>query len=434
MTNLYTNTNQNHTFKPFNMQDYTNIFSTDKIELPTYQITQYRAMNNPKVHKTVSIDTFFEIIKNGNEYLPIIKKARQFGKGNKDYDFIKTNQLPTFRFNFQFRDTAKNSNITNPTGLMYLDVDNVDAIPDNEYFFAKWKSLSNLGFGILVKIDNLTQMNFADAYNKISKEIGIATDNGARKPTQQTVLSFDTELYVNNNSKVYKYLEPKKVSLVSILKKEKKGIVVNDTFSKKSKYDDIRYNNISDCFTGENAETPFLVFNDEKTKICQPFMPNKIKEGKRNSTVFSFLSSMSLLNPHCGKGLLTVFSYHLNDRMKTKLSEYEVNKIIINVLKMRDDGELQMYFNKERRILFNPKIEFTKKEKQQIIGREVGKSRKEAKSLKIYKILEGWDFGKNGKITQQKVSEISNIPLQTIKKPYYWSQFKDYAKDLNSSF
>lgn len=431
MTNLYTDNNQNPTFKAFDIQDYAHLFSSDKIESPTYQITQYEAMNKPKVQKTVSIDTILETIKNGNEYFPIIEKARQIGKGNKDYDIIKTNQLPTFRFNFLFRDSAKNSNITDATGLLYLDADNIETIPDNEYVFAKWKSLSNLGFGILVKIDNLTQMNFADAYNQLSKVIGIVTDNGARKPTQQTVLSFDSGLYYNNNSKVYKYQETKKVSLDIKLKKEKEGVTVSDTFSEKSKYNNIVYDNISDYFTGENAETPFLVFSDEKTRICKPFIPNTIKEGLRNSTMFLFLSNISLLNPNCGKGLLALFSYHINGRMKTKLSEYEVNKIINNVLKMREAGELQMYFNKERRILFNPNFKFTKKEKQQISGREVGKTRRDAKSLKIYEILENWDFEKNGKITQKKVSAISNIPLSTIKKPYYWNQFKNYVRELN---
>lgn len=428
MTNLYTDNNQAQTFKAFNMQDYAHLFASDKIELPTYQITQYEAMNKPKVQKTVSIDTIFETIKNGNKYLPLIEKARQFGKGNKDYHYIKTNQLPTFRFNFLFKDSAKNSNITVPTGLLYLDADNIETIPDNEYVFAKWKSLSNLGYGILVKIDNLTQTNFADAYNQLSKVIGITTDNGARKPTQQTVLSFDSELYCNSDSKVYKYKEPKKVSLGIKLKKEKEGIVVNDTFSKKSKYGDIRYNNISEYFTGENAETPFLVFSDEKTKICQPFIPNTIKEGKRNSTMFSVLSSYALLNPNCGKGLLTAFSDYLCDKMSKRLSEYEINKIIDNVLKMREDEELQMYFNKERRILFNPNLEFTKQEKQQITGREVGKVRKDATQKKIYETLESWDFEKNGKITQKKVALIAEFSIATIKR--YWHEFANYIKDL----
>ncbi len=438
MTNTYTNTNLNPAFKPYNREDYKDIFSTEKIEIPKYKITQYEACNKPKVIKTISIDAFFDTIRNGKEYLPLIEKARKFGKGTKEYDYIKTNQLPTFRFNFLFKDIANNSNITTPTDLIYLDVDNVETIPESDYIFAKWKSLSNLGFGILVKIDNLTINNFQDAYNKLSKVIGITTDAGARKPTQQTVLSYDSWLYCNNDSKVYHFKETKqeikKVSLTNIIKKEKEGIVTNDTFSENPKYSKTRYDNISDYFTGENAETPFLVFPDEKTKICQPFIPNHIKEGSRNATMFSYLSNYTSLNQEVSKDYLLKLSSVINSRMKTELSQYETNKIIDNVLKMRTDGELQMYCNKERRVLINPNIKLTKQEKQDIFRREVGKVRIEAKRKKIYTILENWDSEKNGKITQRKVSVIANIPLSTLKKPYYWKEpFKDYVNDLNKA-
>jgi hypothetical protein len=431
MINSYTNNN----FKPFNIKHYNNIFESDKIAYSNkYFVTQYEAINKSTVLKTVSIDSVLEIIKNGNEFVPLIEKARISGKGSKDYDYIKTNLLPTFRFNFLFKDSAKNSNIMSPTGLLYLDADNIDSIPENKYVFAKWKSLSNLGYGILVKIDNLTKDNFTDAYNQLSENIGISTDNGARKATQQTVLSLDSELSINYTSTVYHYQEIKKVSLESKLIKEKKGITVTDTFCEKPKYSStLRYDNIDDYFTGETAEIPYLVFSDEKTKICKPFIPNVINEGYRNSTMFGYLSNMSLLNPDCGKELLSKFSNHINDRMNEKLSDYETKKIINNILQLRENGELKMYHNKERRILFNPNFEFSKKEKQQISGREVGKHRRDAKSLKIYEVIENWDFEKNGKITQKKVSKVSNIPLSTIKKPYYWKQFKDYVGELNAS-
>ena len=437
MKNTYTNTNLNPAFKPFNKQDYVNtdIYSTEIIKSPKYNITQYEAINKSKVIKTVSIYEVLDLIRKGNEYLPLIEEARKFGKVTKEYDYIKANQLPTFRFNFQFRDTAKNINITNPTGLIYLDIDNVETVPHSDYIYAKWKSLSNLGFGILVKIDNLTITNFADAYNQLSEVIGIATDTCARKATQQTVLSYDNWLYCNNDSKVYHYneikQETKKVSLGNILKKEKEGIVVNETIFKKSNYSNIRYDNISDYFTGENAEIPFLVFKDEKTKICKPFIPNFIKDGARNSTMFSVLSNYASLNPHLSEEYLLKLSNHINSKMETELSQYETKKIIDNVLKMRTDGELEMYSNQERRILINPNLEFTKQEKQQIVRQEVGKVRKDAKSLKIYETLESWNFDKYGKITQLKVSQTSNIPLITLKR--YWEQFKNYVKDLNSS-
>ena len=428
------NTNFNYTLVPGSneTEDYQN---TNNDQPCTYTITQYDAINKPSVSSTLCVDSILEMIKTGNEYLPLIEKARSHGKGSDEYDSIKTNQLPTFRFNFLFKEYAKNLNISTPTGLIYLDLDNQVDIAPNEYIFAKWRSLSNLGYGILVKIDNLTVINFSDAYNQLSKVLGIHTDQNARKVTQQTVLSFDSNIYINHYSTVYHYQELKKVSLGSNLIKKEECIIPYDTFPKKPiVYNKIRYNNIDDYFVGENADVPYLVFSEEKTKICQPYIPKFINEGSRNTTMFAYLSNIATLNPNCSKELLYTLSCHVNDRMEKSLSANETNRIINNVLQMRDHDELTMYRHKERRFLFNPNSTLSKHEKNQITGHEIGRIRKEAKSKLIYNYLENWDFETNGKITQKKLSEVSNIPLQTLKKPYYWTQFKDYVGDLNSSF
>lgn len=395
------------------------------------KVTQYEKVSNSAVQKIVSIGDILNTIKNGDEHLTLIQKARQIGKGNKGYDYIKTNQLPTFRFNFLFKDSASNKNVTVPTGLIYIDYDNVENIPESEFIFAKWKSLSNKGFGILVKIDNLTKTNFKDAYSNISKIIysKVESDSGARKLTQQTVLSFDSKLYWNSNSVTYHYAESKKVSLVNIIEREKGGIVINETFSENPNYSAINYSNISEYFVGEFSTIPYLVFTEEKTKICQPFIPNTIKEGTRNSTMFSVLSNISLLNPNCGKGLLKMFSNHLNGKMYPQLPDFEINSIIENVLRRRENGELEMYLNKERRILFNPNIDLTRQEKSLIIGREIGNIKKNKTKQKIYEVVGNWDFRNNGKIIQKKVSILTNISISTIKK--YWPEFKDYIQQIN---
>lgn len=414
--------------------------SNNKFEL-TYvtaeiRVTQYKKTKNPIVEKTVLVGKVLNSIKNGDEHISLINKAREIGKGNEGYDFIKTNKLPTFRFNFIFKDKASNRNIVSPTGLIYIDYDYVESIPENEYIYAKWKSLSNLGYGVLVKIDNLTQANFKEAYNTISKLIvpNIEPDKNACKATQQTILSFDSELYLNTNSIIYHYEESKKVSLVNIIEREERGIVTNDTFLKDNNYSfgAINYSNIGDYFTDENSTLPYIPFLEDKAKICQPFIPKNIKEGSRNSTMFSVLSSFAMLNPNCGKGLLKMFSSHLNGRMSPKLPDKEVNCIIDNVLRRRENGELEVYLNKERRVLFNPFVTISRQEKYQIVGSINGFVRKEKTRQIIYETLENWDFKKEGKIIQKKVAKLANKSLPTVKK--YWSEFKNYVEELNRFF
>jgi hypothetical protein len=76
-------------------------------------------------------------------------------------------------------------------------------------------------------------------------------------------------------------------------------------------------------------------------------------------------------------------------------------------------------------------MKFTPKEKCQIRGREMGNFRRDKTSQLIYENIESWDFELNGKITGEKVAKISEKSLTTIKR--YWSEFKDYVKDLNTS-
>jgi hypothetical protein len=405
-----------------------------------YTITKYNAINQPKVKGIIPVEEALQIIKYGDsKTLPLINEAREYGKGSTEYDTIKKYKLPTVRFNFLLEDSASNTNITAPTGLIYLDADDTDTIPESEYVYAKWRSLSNTGYGVLVKTGNLTKTNYEDTYNELSEVIGIKSDSGARKLIQQTVLSYDSNLYYNPDSLIYSYIEKeeikeeiKKVSFSNIIK-EKISISSNEPFFKNEDNAVYRDDNIDEYFKGEFADVPFRVFSDEKTKICQPFIPFKtiIKEGQRNNSMLSFLTMHASLNLNCNREYLLEMSNHMNYKMHPKLPKYEVNSIIRNVLKKRDEGSLEMYCNKERRILFNPKIKFARVEKRKITAREIGNIRRNKTEIKIYQTIENWDFEANGKITRVKVAKISEKSLTTIKR--YWSEFKDYVKDLNTS-
>src|SRR5690606_35572181 len=200
------------------------------------------------------------------------------------------------RFNFLFDESAANNNITEPTGLIYLDCDHTDTVPDSSYIHAKWKSLSNTGFGILVKVNGLTLENYTDTYNNLSKLIEIVSDSGARKATQQTVLSYDPNLYYNPDSLLFDCTESIKVSSPNKEKREQ-CIGTNETFLNKIPNEDtIRSNNIDEYFTGEYSELDYRVFH-EKVMICSPFIPHSIEEGYRNKTLFYLLSQYALLNP-----------------------------------------------------------------------------------------------------------------------------------------
>ncbi|AEH02124.1 BT4734/BF3469 family protein [Lacinutrix sp. 5H-3-7-4] len=390
-------------------------------------INKFKNVKNPVVINSIDINDILNIIKIGDSNLSIINSIRTLGKSNVLYDELKTTKLPTFRFNFRFEGKATNKNIIEPTGYIYLDVDNCNNIQlDSNYVFAFWKSISNTGYSVLVKVNNLNINNFKETYIAIGKELNINLDENAGKPSQQTVLSYDKDLYHNSDSLVFDAID-KKVSNAIIKKKGRRGITTNDTFSESSK---IRFDNINDYFI--NDEVGYIYFKEEKENIAQPFIPKRVEAGKRNSTMFYVLGQYALLNPTAGESYLISWANTINKNvMYPRLNDNELRGIVKSVIKKRLEKTLELNLNKPRRILFNPNKKMEQKEKMNITNKLIGKAKTEATKQEIYNIIEDWNFQFLGKITQKKVSVVSNKSIATVKR--YWSDFKAYISDLNSN-
>ncbi len=394
----------------------------------TFLIDSFKSGKSPYIKQTIAINNIFNIIKSGNGNKDLINEARSFGKYTKEYDNIKMNLLPSVRFNFNFDTKAADKNIKAATGLIYLDVDDVDLIDNtNPYIFASWKSLSSTGYGILVKIDGLTLDNFSTNYLELSSILGIKSDIGAKKATQQTILSYDEHIYINNSSLGYK--AKGKVSFTDIKanevqEKEEKHISVNDTFLDYT--GTTRFNNINEYF---EDDTPYIVFSGAKENMTIPFIPKSII-GNRTNNMFAYLSQIALLNTNSNFNFIKAVANTFNKNCHPKLSEEKVISIVNNVIKKKSTNELLVNKNRQRRIIFNPKIKMDKKEKQKIIAVEVGQVRTEKTKQEIYNIIENWNFTENGKINQNKIAAISGKGIATIKR--YWNDFKSYVKELNS--
>ena len=396
----------------------------------TFWINNFTNCKSPEVLGKISIEDFLHKIKHGDENLLNIKNAREFGKGHDQYDKIKTTVLPTYRFNFHMEGTAKNLNVTDATGLIYIDVDDNIEIPHSDFIYAKWRSLSNTGYGILVKVDNLTLDNFKDVYDSLGMTLGIKVDDGARKAIQQNVLSYDPSLYCNCNSRVYEYEHSKKASPNSI-KKKRECIGVNDASVNQNRIKE-RIDNSYKYFVGDNSEKEYLFF-EEKIMICAPFMPwHGVEKGNRNNLLFRILSQFALLNPDLGKDYLLAKSNHYNKKMQPFLSRNEIYSVISSVLEKRKEGTLVMYYNKERLILFNPNLELSNQQKSQLVGYLMGRKKTKETQTAIYEIIENWDFEQLGQIKQISVIKISKFSRSKVQR--HWFHFKDYVEDLNKGY
>jgi hypothetical protein len=386
-------------------------------------ISCFAHIKSPLVAKEVDIYEFIEQVKEPNQsVLDLIIKARtNYGKDKDFYNKIKE-QLPCFTLNFSFDNRKANANIKAPTGFIYLDVDNkTDIDLANELIFVSWKSLSNNGRGVLVKVDNLTKDNIKNTYLSIAKELNIEADKHANKPTQYCIHSYDKNIYLNNDSITWKCIneEIKKTPTESILEKGKKDSSEMGVFPK------LRFNNIDDYnFNGKD----YLYFENDKEEIAEVFIPIQIEKGNRNNILSAIANQIKALNPSAyfddyNRLLISINLKHC----KPSLKDNEVSALIRRNFKNK---ESIFILNKSKRFLFNPKSNLSKKEKIYITAPIMGQ-RKSSRTLEeIRDVLKNWDIKKQGKVTIKSLIIETGKCKNTIEK--YYHLFKDLRAQINN--
>ena len=166
----------------------------------TFQINAYKSIKSPKVDSTIPITDWFTLIKNSS-YSDLITKARL---GNLDYDKTK-GSLPCVTYNFVFDGYKTNENIITSTGLIYIDIDNptfdINKL-DTSKVHSYYRSFGGKGYAVLVKVSGVTLNNFDSTYASVTNELGLIeyVDIQAAKATQFNVLSFDSNIFINDNA------------------------------------------------------------------------------------------------------------------------------------------------------------------------------------------------------------------------------------------
>ncbi len=125
---------------------------------------------------------------------------------------------------------------------------------DKSKVFAYYHSLDNKGYHVIVKVNDLNLDNFKNTYLSICNDLGILDyiDRNCIKKTQYTVISFDENIFINDNCFVYNSLE-------------------NKIFGKRNKK--VQHNTKKEEEIG-NGE-PFLKINKKK---CQVYIIKKKEE------------------------------------------------------------------------------------------------------------------------------------------------------------
>jgi len=387
-------------------------------------LNHYKNVRSPEVLGEIDVYSFLDEVKKPKpERKEAVLKAREYydNEEKSKYEALKK-QLPCVTHNFTFNDWKNDKNIIAPTGLMYLDLDGTTGLDlNNPLIFASWISLSGNGRGILIKVEGLSLDNFKDTYKTISEELNIESDSYAGKATQFNVISYDSNIYINNDSSTYKAKQVIKNTPTLITYNTKKR---KDATEKGVKYG-LSYNSIDDIdFEGED----YLFFPDEKELVSKLYIPAVIEIGARNTILSSIAVMCRGLNPKQSFEDFHSFISRVNrSRCVEPLKESEIFSI---TKKLENSDLVEPPLNSARRIIFNPKKGLTAKEKRTISCRKIAKLRVKKTIEYLKQIVLSWDSKKHGKITQKKLAEVANKNIKTIEK--YYKNFKPEIQAINS--
>lgn len=345
-----------------------------------------------------------------------IEEARSFGKGTDEYDIIKRNKIPCAIINFEHDSYVKCSTLLKPTGYMYIDIDdecNLDF--DLNYVHAYWRSLSNNGYSVVLKVKGLDDNHLRESYRYVGDLLDVGYDKAAISKDRVTVLSYDPDAYFNNDS-----------FLIDL-----SSIEFTQHSNKKSFYlgydcdgDKIRYNNLDEALNANNINIEynedglFDLGKDNKvvfSEVKVPFKP--IHKGRREKVMSSIAHQLITLNKSYPKSR---FFAHINtinkDKMIPPLDINEINSIVNK--KYRNRHNLTPIINSSRRFFYNPEYSLNATQKRRLTMKKINKDRIETSKNKITKTLTNWDYKEHGKITIKSVALISGMNRKTVQKYY----------------
>jgi hypothetical protein len=404
-------------------------------------------LSNDIAYEFSTPNEVFNFIKGNRPDLEKIKKLRQLDKGDKNTIKIKQS-LPAILWNFDSSGGRNADSLTNSTGLIYIDIDKVedkdiDYKFNNNYFYSYWKSVSENGYGALIKVSGVTTENFKEAYKMIADTLKIPYDKSTVKPTQLNILSYDPNIVINPDSEIFNcnhlssdlenmYNEEKKEQ--SISKNELiKNSIWTTTFSK------LRYDNLEEkCSTIDFVydENGLCDLGDNKIHYTSIVLSKKFSQGKRHAALQKVIIQLITLNPQITLDQLSKMAWAINkEKCQPPKSLNEVNSLCKSCLKNK--VSFVLIPNKTRRFFFKDNS-LSKEQKISLIRSYLNKENAKVNQTKIMsKIKELFEKGKPFKlktlmmITNIKTSKTLIAHLKKLKhhfQPEEWKLILTNAK------
>ncbi|MCT3959772.1 hypothetical protein HZQ27_11650 [Elizabethkingia anophelis] len=374
------------------------------------------------------------------EHIELVNHARTLDRDSEEYKNIKINRMPAVSVGFNFANGyIKGGNIFSPTGYLYIDVDGLteeDFEINTAYVCAYWRSLSNTGMSIVVKVEGLTSDNLKIATSKIAELLDIPYDDRAVSIDRLTVLTYDPNAYYNDNTEV--------IPIDMLLPDDTEAIVDStksthfNTINKDNLlgYEcngyKLRFNNLNELLQPLDIQFDENGFHDlgkdNKLKYAQVFIPFKaINTGKRESILKSIAYQLVALNKNAPKALILKYLQTVNTKvMRPQLSSTEVNTTLNKVYKKRMDK--QPILNASRRFIYDETRELTVTQKRSLNCIKMNKDRADKTKQELLEVMKNWDMIKYGKMTIDKIKKVTGKNKKTVQK--YYAHLKRHLKEI----
>ena len=249
-----------------------------------------------------TINRILEKIQKG-ETENLTELARFYGKHSLEYDRIKF-QIPTFTPNARFSQKRDLKYLEEPSGFIYIDMDDyhdINFLKQDEYIYSCWRSLSGIGIGALVKVNGITAQNFKGCWSYLYnyfKGYDITIDKQTCDITRQNVISFDPDIYINQNAaslyadqittqtstSIPQFQDSKESSLSGLFYGFEETVITDSSR--------IKYRTTLDDYQGMN----YVVIEDGKEfRSC--YLPKEIRYGERHKWMVGHTISLLFNNP-----------------------------------------------------------------------------------------------------------------------------------------
>lgn len=402
------------------------MFRTFKNVKTTYSKTQFSDLK--EVISYIKDDSRPEVEK--------IKKLRTLEKGTKEFDTIKELQLPCVLWNFTTNGKRRTEDIIQSTGYIYFDIDdNLDFKFNPEYFTAHWRSVSNTGYGCIVKVSGVNSSNFKQAFKHIAELLSIPFDVKVNSISRVNILSYDPDIYYNEYAQTIdcSFLSTDDIADINTENHQSSSNFREIySYNRNGENVSIRYDNLEERKSQISInydERGVCDLKDNKLLYSRAIIPKNINAGRRN-TILSNLGIMFIaLNPELSDGGFIEFIRKVNQTCcRPTMSESNIMSICKSILDKREMWKLIP--NQKKRFFFDPLMELTAKQKQSFARIYVNKYRGELKKQSISDSFAGL-LSEGRKFKIKDIQEETKASPTTIAKYLPEILMEQYGGDID---